>query len=69
MKAEFEINGRKITIEASMDTLNEIQEMAVNSSLYCERTGHEKAVRIYDEWFEGIYNALDANGYYDNVKD
>ena len=67
MKAKFEVNGRKITIEASMDTLNEIQGMAVNSSLYCK--DHENVSRIYDEWFEGIYNALNANGYYDNVKD
>ena len=69
MKAQFEINGRKITIEASMDTLNEIQGMAVKSSYYCKLKGHEDAAKIYNSWFNGIYEALDAKGYYDSVKD
>lgn len=69
MKAQFEINGRKITIEASMDTLNEIQGMAAKSSHYCKRKGHENAAKLYDKWFDGIYKALDAKGYYDSVKD
>ena len=69
MKAQFEINGRKITIEASMDTLNEIQGMASKSSRYCQRKGHKYAAKLYDKWFDGIYKALDAKGYYDSVKD
>ena len=69
MKAQFEIHGRKITIEASKDTLNEIQGMAVKSARYCELKGHEDAAKLYNSWFNGIYEALDANGYYDSVKD
>ena len=69
MKAQFEINGQKITIEASMDTLNEIQGMAVKSSRYCKRKGHKNAAKRYDKWFDGIYKALDAKGYYDRFKD
>ena len=69
MKAQFEINGRKITIEASKDTLNEIAVMAAKSSRYCERRGHKNAAKLYDKWFDAIYDALDAEGYYDSVKD
>lgn len=69
MKAQFEINGSKITIEASKDTLNVIQGMAVKSSRYCKLKGHEDAAKLYDKWFDAIYDALDANGYYDSVKD
>ena len=69
MKAQFEINGQKITIEASMDTLNEIQGMAIKSSHYCNRKGHKNAAKRYDKWFDAIYDALDAKGYYDRVKD
>ena len=69
MKAQFEINGRKITIEASMDTLNEIEGMAIKSSHYCECRGYKNTAKLYDKWFDGIHNALDAKGYYDSVKD
>ena len=69
MKAQFEIHGRKITIEASKDTLNEIQGMALKSAWYCKLKGHEDAAKIYNSWFNGIYEALDAKGYYDSVKD
>ena len=69
MKAQFEINGQKITIEASMDTLNEIGGMATKSSHYCKRRGHENAAKIYDKWFDAIYKALDAKGYYESVKE
>lgn len=69
MKAQFEINGSKITIEASMDTLNEIGGMAVKSARYCKLKGHEDAAKVYNSWFNGIYEALDAKGYYDSVKD
>lgn len=68
MKAQFEINGRKITIEASKDTLSEIQGMAVKSACYCKFKGHEDAAKLYDSWFNGIYEALDAKGYYNSVK-
>ena len=69
MKAQFEIHGRKITIEASKDTLDIIQGMAIKSARYCKLKGHEDAAKLYDSWFNGIYDALDAKGYYDRVKD
>ena len=69
MKAQFEINGRKITIEASMDTLNEIQGMAVKSARYCRIKGYEDAAKLYDSWSNGIYDAIDTKGYYDRFKD
>lgn len=68
MKVQFEANGRKITIEASMDTLNEIEGMAICKSNHCREKGHEDASKIYDDWFTGIHDALDAKGYYDSVK-
>ena len=69
MKAQFEINGQKITIEASMDTLNEIGGMATKSFHYCKCRGYEDAAKRYDKWFDSIYKALDAKGYYDRFKD
>ena len=69
MKAQFEINGRKITIEASMDTLNEIQGMDVKSARYCRIKGDEDAAKLYDSWSNGIYDEIDAKGYYDRFKD
>ena len=69
MKAQFEIHGRKITIEASKDTLNEIQGMAVKSARYCRIKGYEAAAELYDRWFNGIYEELDTKGYYDRFKD
>ena len=69
MKAQFEIHGRKITIEASKDTLDLIQGMAIKSASNCKLKGHEDAAKLYDKWFNCIYDALDAKGYYDRVKD
>ena len=69
MKAQFEINGRKITIKASKDTLDKIGGMAVKSSMYCRIKGHEDAAKLYDKWFDAIFDALDAKGYYYSVKD
>lgn len=68
MTAKFEVNGRKITIEASMDTLNEIEGMARCKSNYCSKRGFEGASKIFDDWVNGIHDALDAKGFYNDVK-
>lgn len=69
MKAQFYVNGRKITIEASKDTLSDIAGMACKTSNYCRDNGHEDASEVYDDWFNGLFDALNAKGYYNSVKD
>lgn len=68
MKAQFEANGRKVTINASMEILNDIAIMATYSREALVKAGHKYTARIYGDWFRGIYEALDAKGYYDSVK-
>lgn len=68
MRAQFEVQGRKITIEASMGTLNDIEMMAIYARDENAKTNSPYIARMYDEWFEGIHKALDVKGYYDDVK-
>lgn len=69
MRAQFKANGKTVTINASMETLNEILGMSTCKARYCREKGHEDAEKIYDDWSYGIYNALDAKGFYDDVKE
>lgn len=68
MKAQFEVNGRKVTIKASMKILNDIAIMAMYSREALVKAGHKYTAEIYGDWFDGIHDALDAKGYYDSVK-
>lgn len=68
MKAQFEVNGRKVTIKASMEILNDIAIMAMYSREALVKVGHKYTAEIYGDWFEGIHDALDAKGYYGSVK-
>lgn len=68
MKAQFEVNGRKVAITASMEILNDIAIMAMYSREALVKAGYKYTAEFFGDWFDGIHDALDARGYYDSVK-
>lgn len=72
MKAQFLVNGKKVTINASKETISAIQGMALKAQLFSQgakkKHPNEKAAQYYDQWFNGLFDALDEKNYYNRVK-
>ena len=68
MLAKFNVDGNEISITASETVLNKLALFSFNAARHYNSTGYEGLADEAMQYFDGLVNALDDAGSFDELK-